>query len=313
MEDFRRLQGLDVSDASFQLISSGWRPSTETRYDAVWRCFKDFLSARGILLLSVDLRTISDYLSGLHAQGLAYRTIVLHRSVLSATLPPLDGHEIGHHPIISRLLRGIFMRRPPARRFFHSWDVASVFAVFSSAPLPLDFATFQRKVAFLLAMASSRRPSEIVSLRISSSFLIINDDCARFLPSRLSKTDRPGHLGPPIVIRRLPAFSGDDVSLCPVAALEDFLQFRRSKGVSHDFLFSSAFPPHAPLSTQAFSDLLRWSFRRAGIVAPPGSTRAVSVSDAFARGASVTDCLAAGDWSGARTFFSHYLRPSASV
>ena len=94
----------------------------------------------------------------------------------------------------------------------------------------------------------------------------------------------------------------------PVASLEDFLEFRRSLGIAHNFLFSPA-PPFTPLSTAAFSDLLRWAFQRAGIVAPPGSTRHVSFSDAFARGAGVSDCLAAGDWIGFRTFFRHYHRP----
>ena len=313
LEDFRRLRASSVSDASFSLICDSWRPSTAARYDAVWRSFRDFLRSRRISLLSVDLTVVLDYFAFLDEKGLAYRTITLHRSVLSATLLPVDGHDVGHHPLISRLLRGVFQRRPPTRRFFPSWDVAAVFAVFASSPLPLDFATFQRKVAFLLAMASSRRPSEVASLRCSSAFMIINADCVRFLPSRLSKTDRPDHLGPPIIVRRLPAFSGNDVSLCPVAALEDFLGFRRSLAISHDFLFSSSSSPYAPLSTAAFSDLLRWSFQRAGIAAPPGSTRSVSVSDAFARGVGVQDCLEAGDWSGASTFFRHYLRPSASV
>ena len=40
----------------------------------------------------------------------------------------------------------------------------------------------------------------------------------RFLLSRLSKTNRPDHKGPPILLRRLPDFSGDDVSLCPVVS-----------------------------------------------------------------------------------------------
>ena len=254
-----------------------------------------------------------DYLSLLSSRGLAYRTIVLHRSVLSATLPPFDGHEIGRHPLVSRLIRGVFQRRPPQRRFFPSWNVASVFAVFASAPLPLDFFTMQRKVAFLLAIASSRRPSELASLRCSAAFMIINADCVRFLPARLSKTDRPDHLGPPIVIRRLPAFSGDDVSLCPVASLEDFLLFRRALAIPHDSLFSADSSPYPPLNTASFSNLLRWAFRRAGIDATPGSTRSISVSDAFARGVGVQECLVAGDWSGANTFFRHYLRPSASV
>ena len=51
----------------------------------------------------------------------------------------------------------------------------------------------------------------------------------------------------------------------------------------------------------------------ARIIAPPDSTRLVSVSNAFACGASISDCLTAGDWLGPRTFFHHYLHPSASL
>ena len=60
---------------------------------------------------------------------------MLHRSVLSATLPLVDGHRVGHHPLISRLLCGILQNRLPTQRFFASWNVVAVFAVFSSSPL----------------------------------------------------------------------------------------------------------------------------------------------------------------------------------
>ena len=201
LEDYRRLRGLAVSDASFRLISGSWRPSTAARYDSVWRSFKDFLSAHRVLLISVDLTVVLDYLTHLADGGLAYRMITLHRSVLPATFPPVDRHKIGHHPLISHLLRGVFQNCSPTRRFFASWDVAVVFTVFSSS-LPLDFVAFQRKLALLLAMASLRRPSELASLRCSPAFMDINAVSVRFLPSCLSKMDRPGHMGPPILIRR---------------------------------------------------------------------------------------------------------------
>ena len=74
---------------------------------------------------SVNLKVVKSHL---HSIGLAYRMVVLHCSVLSATLPPIDGH-VGYCPIISCLICGIFLQSPPGRRFFHSWDVALVFAV----------------------------------------------------------------------------------------------------------------------------------------------------------------------------------------
>ena len=145
-------------------------------------------------------------------------------------------------------------------------------------------------------------------MRYSDSFMIINADFARFIPSSLSKTDRQTYLGHPVIIRRLPP--GED--MCPVLALEDFLAARRPLSTTHDFVFCEFPPPHRPVSTSAFADRLTWCLREAGISAPPGSTRAISVSDAFKRGVAMSEILRAGDWSGASTFFRHYLRPAAS-
>ena len=141
--------------------------------------------------------------------------------------------------------------------------------------------------------------------------MIIDGDKVRFLPSRLSKTDRQSHLGKPIEVFRLPA--SQDASVCPVEVLEEYLQRRQELDVTHDYVFCAFDLPHGPISTAVFSDRLRWVMRRAGIVAPPGSTRSISVSDAFARGVDLAEVLRAGDWSRASTFFRHYLRPSAAV
>ena len=140
-------------------------------YDAIWRAFKDYLRSRRLLLSSVTINVVLDYLSSLFTRGLAYRTIHLHRSVLSATLPAIDGLPVGQHDLVCRLVKGVFQRRPPTRRLYQSWDVGAVFAVFAEWNLPLDFSQIQRKAAFLLAVASARRPSELASLRCSAAFM----------------------------------------------------------------------------------------------------------------------------------------------
>ena len=170
---------------------------------SVWRSFKNFLSPCGVLLLSVNLTVVLDYHTFLADRGLAYRTIMLHSSVLSATLPPHsspcgqtgDWTAPTHHAPSSWRIS-----EPSYATLLRILGFGGGFYRFliSSAP------QFQRKLAFLLAMASSRHPSEVVLLRCGAAFMIINADSVRFLPSRLSKTDRPGHLGPPILIRRSP-------------------------------------------------------------------------------------------------------------
>jgi hypothetical protein len=169
------------------------------------------------------------------------------------TLPHIDRVAVGEHPLVCRVVKGIFNQRPPTRKIYDAWDVGKVFKVFTPWPYPLSLKQLQRKTAFLVAMATSRRPSELASLRCSSSFMSSTSDELRFLPSCLSKTDRQTHLGPPIVIKRL---SGSDSSLCAVAALEDLLQLRSSLQLDHDYVFFQFKPPYEKVSTASFSQRL---------------------------------------------------------
>ena len=38
-------------------------------------------------------------------------------------LLPIDGYSVGEHPIIARLLKGMFHVRPPEPRYSFTWDV----------------------------------------------------------------------------------------------------------------------------------------------------------------------------------------------
>ena len=240
----------------------------------------------------------------LFKKGLKYSTINVHRSAISMTLPPVSGTHLGQHPLIVRLMKGVHNHRPPSRRLFPSWNAGQVVSSFKDWPSPPPLHLQIRKAAFLLAMASTRRPSELAGLRISTSYLSINSTSARFVPTRLNKTDKAGHMGKPIIVYRLSA----DPSLCPVAAVESLISLREEEDIPHDYLFCEDKAPFKRLSTSAFSRRIGWILRQAGVDAPPGSTRAMSSSAAFSRGVSIDAILRAGDWSGADTFFRFYCR-----
>ena len=124
----------------------------------------------------------------------------------------------------------------------------------------------------------------------------------QFVPQKLSKTDRPGHLGPPILIRAWP----EDKSICPVAVIRELVSFRASLGILHPHLFFHCVHPHAPLTISDFRAAISKCLEDAGIVATPGSTRAMAASTAFARGASMWDVLRLGDWTRESTFLRFY-------
>ena len=305
LDDFRNTHGLrDVNDSTFQLVKAGWRGSSNDRYERAWSAFLRFLRTRRIQVASVSVKDILEYLSLLYSKGLSYSTLNIHRSAISMTLPQVDGAPTGQHPMVKRLMKGVFNQRPPSRRLYPSWNASDVVKIFEEWPSPPQFKDLIRKTAFLLAMASARRPSELASFRISPQFFSSNATSARFVPTRLSKTDRPDHMGPAIIVYRL----ADCPSLCPVKSTEELISARSSLDIHHDFLFCADSSPYAPLSTSAFSRRISWVLQRAGVSAPPGSTRAMSASAAFSGSLDLGAILRAGDWSGADTFFRFYCR-----
>ena len=63
--------------------------------------------------MSPPLAKILEFLSSLVNEGKAYRTINVARSMLSSTLDKIDGCDVGKHPLIVRLMRGAYNKKPP--------------------------------------------------------------------------------------------------------------------------------------------------------------------------------------------------------
>jgi hypothetical protein len=155
------------------------------------------------------------------------------------TLANVDGAPLGSHPLITRLVKGVFTKRPPTRKVPSVWD--PVMDCFMHWSLPLSRAKLVRKCAFILAIASARQLSELFSLKCIGKHIQINDDFMQFVPSSLSKTDRACHFGPPI---RLKAWK-EDASICPVAITCALLTERVNLDIPHDCVF---FDIHHPSS-----------------------------------------------------------------
>ena len=60
------------------------------------------------------------------AEGRSYSTINTYRSALSSTLYPVNNVAVGSHPLVVRLLKGIYHLRTPLPRYSSTWDVAKV-------------------------------------------------------------------------------------------------------------------------------------------------------------------------------------------
>jgi hypothetical protein len=170
------------------------------------------------------------YLAHLHDLGYASRTVSLHRSIISVTIPFINGVAAGSHPLVTRMCKGSFEKRPP-RKIPKVWDPDPVLQIFMHWNLPLSCARIVRKCAFIVALLSGRRLSELFDLKCDSNHLQLTNTFVQLIPALLSKSNRAGRIGP-----SLRSYS-EDASLCPVAIICALLVKRDALDIRHDHLF----------------------------------------------------------------------------
>ena len=137
-----------------------------------------------------------EYLTFLFNEGLQWRTIGFHHSTLSGTFPLIDGFNIGEHPLVSCLLKGIFNARPPKKNLFPSWEVDVVLQHLKSweHPSTLNLRDLAKKTVFLLALVSAKRVASLANLSIDPGFMESMSNSIRFTPVAMDKHNRLSYL-----------------------------------------------------------------------------------------------------------------------
>ena len=123
--------------------------------------------------------------------------------------------EIGKHPLVSRVLKGVFNERSPRPKYVSVWKVDQVLSMFKknedSASLSLQGLTI--KTAMLLALTCPCRGADLAELDFNNRSYVLEE--VMFQPSHLSKQSRPSHHN---ISFFFPKFE-EDKCLCPVEAL----------------------------------------------------------------------------------------------
>ena len=298
------------------LLSSSWRGGTRKHYDSAWSLWCQWCRQREINPVSPSsgIATVLQYLTDQVSAGKSYRTIGVYRSALSSTLQPMDGHAIGQHPLVSRLMRGIYQQRPPAPRYSATWDPAIPLGTLQSWPPVKDLSLEQHtlKLCFLLAITGAFRASELRHLSADSIGLSPEGVSLQLLA--LTKTQRSGSLKRVFVARY------QVEAVCPVVHLEAYLERTKALRPSGtQQLFISARKPHRAVSAATISHWLVSVLSTAGVdtsVFKGHSTRAAASSTAAGAGLSADEVMRAVGWKQESTFRRFYLRdprPAASV
>ena len=139
---------------------------------------------------------LANFLLHLFQVGLAWHTIGIYHSAISAFLEPPRIHKASNHPVILEVMHHFYLQCPPShKRFDHllslleSWAPASSLTTFKLA----------WKTATLLALVTAKLCSDLTLLCVDNQHLFLQRHAAIFVPLSGGKTDCLGHLPPQIL------------------------------------------------------------------------------------------------------------------
>ena len=140
--------------------------------------------------------------------------------MLSNILPAKEGSEFGKHPIVTRMLKGIFRTRPALPRYIYIYDAETVIEFLKSLPcweeITLKWLTL--KLVRLLALSSSHRCQTLNPLSIEHMETSIQQ-IPFHIPKVIKNIITMSH-PKPIILQAFPA----DERICPVRNTVEYMK-----------------------------------------------------------------------------------------
>ncbi len=247
----------------------------------------------------------------LFTEGLSYSTINTARSALSTIVCMPAGQVFGSHHIVVRFMKGVFELRKPKPKYSSIWDVSVVLKYLGTfvpnSELTLKQLTF--KVVMLMLLVSGQRGQTIHSLSLDG--MTLTETSCKFQVLEHLKTSKPGSA--PTIIE-IKAYTPDE-KVCPMLALQEYLQRTESLRGEHKQLFISYIKPYLPVSRDTLSRWVKTVLDDAGIdtsIYSAHSTRAAATSKAYSNAVPLDTLMKAAGWSSDGTFQKFYNKPVAS-
>ena len=117
---WQSIQDRGISEVAAKLIMASWRDGTKKKYSTYITKWQKFCNQRQISHIQPSVVYVLDFLTLLYQQGLIYSAINTAQSTLSSYITLENGTCVGKHPLVSRLIKGIFQEKPPRPKYLQS-------------------------------------------------------------------------------------------------------------------------------------------------------------------------------------------------
>ena len=206
--------------------------STNKVYQSQWKLFESWCLDRGLDPIAATSVCICDFFLYLfNERKISVKSIEGYKSALTWFLQRSSGYDLSDCRVVSDLIRGFRLERPPAPRVEVRWDIALVLRFLQSERFLGDAVSARwitMKAVFLVALAAGKRRSEIHALERASLNWSDGDLSVSLKPHPrfLSKTylSRSGTSAlTSVSIPAVPAVDDTTPLLCPVRTLRHYI------------------------------------------------------------------------------------------
>ena len=234
---------------------------------------------------------------------MGYSSVCLARSALNPVVSIQGGVDVSNHPLVARLVKGVFHSRPPLPRYTEVWDIGKVINYVrnlgDNGRMSLKELTL--KVTTLISILTCQRVSSVTQLSVSNTHL--EGEQVTFVPVRLAKHDRPGRKIRKITVKAYP----EDPNVCIVQALRSYMDRRPTR--SEDQLLLTHRKPVKAASKDTIARWLKQVLVLAGVsdtIFGAHSYRGASSSGAKIASVPISKILRRGQWASEDTWRRHY-------
>jgi hypothetical protein len=304
------------------------RQSTNRIYQSKWQYFVSWCGGRKKSPLKATIPVIADFLLHLRDEKkYTVSTIKGYRSAIALALRTANT-DVSSSPELTALIRAMSGEIPPRDTTPPKWNLTLVLETLIKHPYePLETASLKfltHKCAFLLALASAKRVSELQALSGTIShkedWSIVSFDFARDF---LAKTETPSSTRNSLRSFQIPALSQissehNDLLLCPVRALKIYFRRTADRRTQKSRLFIPVLGTREAVSRNTISAWITSAIRRAYTSQHnelqtlhrinAHEVRALATSWHFHHTQSLGNVMKAASWRTHSTFSSHYLR-----
>ena len=239
-EESLKSQGFSVEVV--ERVLNPVRKSSQAVYEAKWNCFVSYCQDLDIDHTNISIPQLADFFEFLfNIKKYQPVTIKGYRSALSLRLSCRLG-DLGSNSVLNKLFQSFERDRPRSTPRVQPWDLTLILRALTQAPFePLGSVSLKFlswKTAFLLALASGRRCSEIHAIRRSKIFHSEGWKSVTFrIDHFLCKNQSYDLSGDffnsftiPSLAQTIDSSCKEDRTLCPVRALRYYLDRTKREG-----------------------------------------------------------------------------------